>query len=264
MLRQRQPSPIEATRHLEFETRTADSGELLLDATLREPTGQTLRRDSIRCVDALDAATRAYGRLHDEIMIQAHQQQFSRLHAALVDLPEGRVLVAGVSGAGKTSLAVELGLRGRLVSDEGVLLAPDGRVLGLPRRVHVKAAGTSLIPAELLTSAVELGYSPPLFALDPVLVSNDPAQVLAPALRSVDLVVVLDPDSAPGPEAMSEAQVLDHLLADAHEYLSSAEPAASTQARLVHSVALLARTVRSVRLRARTPGLASRVLQALS
>ncbi|WP_374619198.1 glycosyltransferase [Devosia sp.] len=72
------------------------------------------------------------------------------LHAGLVSLGDGAALIAGPTGAGKSSLAAWLASRGlRLWTDELVVLAAGGRELVPLRRALVGKAGTTAILAEL-------------------------------------------------------------------------------------------------------------------
>ena len=117
---------------------------------------------------ALERAEWAYRRLHGLIAGQAASHDWYRLHTALVRVRDCTVLIGGHSGAGKTTLAVPLGLAGADVfADEGVFVQRD-RVLPLLRRAHVKASSVDLLPETLIESAVVLPYDPPLFTVDPV------------------------------------------------------------------------------------------------
>ncbi len=72
------------------------------------------------------------------------------LHAGLVSLGDGAALIAGPTGAGKSSLAAWLTSRGfQLWTDELVVLAAGGRELVPLRRALVGKAGTTAILAAL-------------------------------------------------------------------------------------------------------------------
>jgi hypothetical protein len=62
------------------------------------------------------------------------------LHAAALWLDDGAVVLAGPSGAGKTTLTLALLRRGaRYLTEEVVLLGADGQVRGLARPIHLPA-----------------------------------------------------------------------------------------------------------------------------
>jgi hypothetical protein len=86
------------------------------------------------------------------IVVALRHQGLFHLHAAALEEPGGRrVLVAGTSGAGKTTLALALAAAGLTpLGDDAVLLgARDGapRVIGFPRPFHVGARTAAAFPA---------------------------------------------------------------------------------------------------------------------
>jgi hypothetical protein len=113
------------------------------------------------------------------------------------------VLVAGPSGAGKTTLAVRLLYDGEAVQgDESVLVHRTGVSLAVPRAFHLKEGATDLVP-ELRT---------------------------LPALPRVEDVAVLDPNLVRSPWELAESPV-DHVVllergapVDGREHAPVAEP----------------------------------------
>jgi hypothetical protein len=96
------------------------------------------------------------------------------VHAAAVAPPDGgAVLIAGASGAGKSSVAAALGARGwHYLTDEVAALDATGRVLAYPRalslsgaaRARAEGAGAPAVPGaaeEIFVAAASLGARPP-------------------------------------------------------------------------------------------------------
>lgn len=92
--------------------------------------------------------SRVYARVWDHVALSG----WVRLHAGCVDLPEGRVLLVGTSGAGKSSSTVRLGLAGATVCSDESTLIRGGMSIGVPRRFHIKPGAEEHIPelAEVL------------------------------------------------------------------------------------------------------------------
>src|SRR3546814_7920816 len=100
-------------------------------------------------------------------MTAAHARQWTRLHAALVDCNGVSVVIAGHSGAGKTTLTLALALRGaQLRADECVFIRGT-EVVGLPRRVHLKAGTFDFLQEINAHDSLYLPYAPQVWALDP-------------------------------------------------------------------------------------------------
>lgn len=141
-------------------------------------------------LDGLRIAESIYRTVHRGVMSAAHAERWTRLHAALVDCGGVRVAIAGHSGAGKTTLALALALRGaQLHSDEGVFIRGQDAV-GLPRRVHVKAGTFDVLPEIRALDLLPLPYEPPVWALDPTTLPNPPS--VASAVRGIDVLLILD------------------------------------------------------------------------
>jgi hypothetical protein len=69
------------------------------------------------------------------------------LHAAAIEIGESMVVLAGASGAGKTTLTLELVSRGhRLMTEEIVWIGREGNVCGLSRPLHVVPGESSNAP----------------------------------------------------------------------------------------------------------------------
>ena len=156
----------------------------------------------------LERAEWAYGHVHNTLMDGAHERGWHRLHAALLEVRGSGVIVAGPSGAGKTSLTVNAATQGALVhSDEGVFLA-DGRAVGLPRRLHLKDSARKVLDPGTFESAVKLAYPSPVWAVDPG------AHWTLPVLRPLDIAAIIvlgDPVAPPAVRPLSSWQVLSAL-----------------------------------------------------
>ena len=151
--------------------------------------------DVLTTVDTASAASDAiYVRAHRRAFELASRRGWSRVHAVTVDVDGSRVLVAGPSGAGKTTLALRMLFDGAAVQgDESVLVHRSGASLAVPRAFHVKDGTAAMVP-ELL--AVPGWHDLPrvhdITVLDPTLVRAPWTLVEAP----VDHVVLLDRDPA--------------------------------------------------------------------
>jgi hypothetical protein len=90
-----------------------------------------------------------YQRVHTHALEHASHDGWVRAHAAVVDAAPGRVLLAGDSGVGKTTLALRLLFDGVAVpGDESVVLR-DGVAVPVARPFHLKAGVEQFVP-ELL------------------------------------------------------------------------------------------------------------------
>jgi hypothetical protein len=87
-----------------------------------------------------------YKRMHRRAFELASRMGWLRLHGALVDIGDERVLVSGPSGAGKTTLTVRLGLDGATVQGDESVLLRDGESLAVPRPFMLKPGIEHLIP----------------------------------------------------------------------------------------------------------------------
>jgi hypothetical protein len=161
--------------------------------------------DVLTTVDTASAASDAiYVRVHRRAFELASLRGWSRVHAVTLDLDGARVLVAGPSGAGKTTLALRMLLDGAAVQgDESVLVHRSGASLAVPRAFHVKD-GTAVMVPELLEVPgwQDLPRIHDVTVLDPTLVRAPWTLVEAP----VDHVVLLerDPAAAQGTSAAIE------------------------------------------------------------
>ncbi len=100
------------------------------------------------------------------------------LHAAALERGEAAVVLAGPSGAGKTTLALALLARGwRLVTEEIVLIERSGLVTGLARPIHVASESTrAAIPPDWTRAGYAMHSSQG--AID-VLVAQPPSRMRA-------------------------------------------------------------------------------------
>ncbi|MDI9913775.1 hypothetical protein [Rhodococcus sp. IEGM 1379] len=161
-----------------------DRWDVTIDSTMEAA------EETLTGLDGLHIAESIYRTVHRDVMSAAHTEQWTRLHAALVDCGGVRVAIAGHSGAGKTTLALALALRGaQLHSDEGIFIRGQDAV-GLPRRIHIKTGTFDVLPEIRALDLLPLPYEPPVWALDPTTLPNPPAS--ASAARGIDVLLILD------------------------------------------------------------------------
>ncbi len=189
----------------------------------------------------LAAVEEAYRTVHDRVLRLAEHEGWLRLHAATVDLHGRRILLAGRSGAGKTTLAAALLADGWDVRGDEAVFVRDGIALPLARRLHVRPATFDLLPAlRRVPDPVVLPYRPPLWTLDPAALRGPFDLRPAP----VSHIVLLDPVHH-GPCELSAApsgDVLGSLAAEALPYSRHTGPA-------VRQLAAVLREARCHRLR---------------
>ncbi len=100
-------------------------------------------------LDAVGVVNELFRRIFRRSFEFASRSGWVRVHAALVEIGGRALLVVGESGAGKTTLALRLGLAGCVVqSDESVLIR-TGTAVGVPRRFHAKGGASNFVPALL-------------------------------------------------------------------------------------------------------------------
>lgn len=179
-----------------------------------------------------------YRLVHRCVMNEAHRAGYTRLHGALVRVAGRTLAIVGPSGAGKTTIAIELGLSGaEVLSDEGILVR-DQQALPLLRRLHVKDAARGRLPPQVFAGALRLPYSPPLWALDPGDFTRAPVRA-----RHIDHLIVLgDRQRVASLKRLSVPAALAAILTDSATYASRTETLVRSQARLVHEVSRLAAT----------------------
>jgi hypothetical protein len=213
------------------------------------PVGVRVDDEEYACPGPLAAIECAYRLVHDRVLRAA------RLHAAVVDVDGRRVLLAGRSGAGKTTLAARLLADGvAVLADEGAFVR-DGLAVPLPRRWHVRQSTLEHVP--LLRTArntVVLPYDPPLWTVDPADL-NGPWR-LEPA--RVDHVVLLEPVHR-GESALVPAGTA----AGIGELLAEALPYADRRDRTVRALARLLRDASCHRLRVGTLAGAAHLIRTL-
>lgn len=201
--------------------------------------------ESVPTGSELSAAENAYRIVHLCLMNEAHSRGWSRLHAALVEVCDERIMIVGPSGAGKTGLSVRLAQVGaRVLSDEGVLIKA-GQALPLPRRVHIKDPDRGNLASSLFFRAVGLDYQPPLWTIDPAQLGGD-------LMRSAGLdAVVMLGDRLAATTALTPASVedaLQMLLIESADYESHVEERSVSRIRMVADVARLVEQVELWRL----------------
>ncbi len=119
----------------------------------------------------------------------AHAAADTPLHAAALTRGGRAALLAGASGAGKSSLALALAARGwAYLGDEHAFLGDDDLVRGFPRAVRVGEER-----AESLPGAVDHGPAPIglVALLDARRAPGAPVTRVAPAVAAVELLAAL-------------------------------------------------------------------------
>lgn len=172
-------SPWPAVVILNVDCTRADDGWRIVATTTRvadpteenRPPGnpsegkQSENEETLTGLSDLAVAEHVYRLTHALVTQEAESRGWGRLHAAAVDIGERRVLVAGPSGAGKTTMARELVRRGHtLQSDEAVLIR-NGQSVGLPRRIHIKESADTPLIAPEDHDVVRLDYDPVILAI---------------------------------------------------------------------------------------------------
>lgn len=170
--------------------------------------------------DALASAS-TVEQARDAIYVRMHRRAFEfaslagwvRVHCVTVDVGGHRVLIAGPSGVGKTTLALRMLVDGLEVQGDESALVRTGGSLAVPRPFHVKDGTRALVP-EL---AGLLDRQPLLHDVRPL----DPRLVRTPwRLRDapVEHIVVLERADGPvrctpaGPGEVLEALVRESFL----------------------------------------------------
>jgi hypothetical protein len=154
----------------------------------------------------------------DEIYVRMHRRAFEfaslagwvRVHCVTVDINGARVLIAGSSGVGKTTLALRMLADGLDVQgDESALVRP-GASLAVPRPFHVKAGTRDLVPelADLLDHRPRLHD---VRLLDPTLVRS-PWRLVDAAVEHI--VVLKRTDGTVSCERAAAGDVLEVLVRD--------------------------------------------------
>lgn len=132
------------------------------------------------------------------------------LHAACVLIDQRAVLLAGSSGAGKTSLALELVGRGAAyLGDEHTFVWPGGAVSGFPRAPHTDS----------LPSTGREGFR----LLDPARNLFVPERIAHRAERVAMIAILERPRRETHPVALSPGAAAAHLVSHSHRDLCEAD-----------------------------------------
>lgn len=111
----------------------AESAEL---SYVLEPGGIRRNDDFLAVEQPMDVTPTFELDLYEQVVTRAAPGWI--LHAAAIDVGGRALVLAGSSGAGKTTLALALLAEGfRLLTEEIVWIGPDGTVRGVPRALHV-------------------------------------------------------------------------------------------------------------------------------
>lgn len=164
-----QRSPWPATRRLRVATSLEAAGWRLEARTESvTPEAPAASNETLTGLSELAVAEHLYRMIHALVSQEADAQGWGRLHAAAVDIGDRRVLVAGPSGAGKTTMARELARRGHALQSDEAVLIKGGLSVGLPRRIHIKESpDTPLISPSEDHDVVRLDYAPVILAIPP-------------------------------------------------------------------------------------------------
>lgn len=127
--------------------------------------GATVLENGIVVEAELDSANLAHHlKRHCHINVATHSPDFVFIHAGVVSIGKGVVLIPGRSYSGKSTLVRELvKLGGRYFSDEYAVIDREGNVLAFPRALHLRMEGEALglfIPAPQLNWSEEMPPSP--------------------------------------------------------------------------------------------------------
>jgi hypothetical protein len=126
-----------ATQRTAFRITRTGTGSLLIEGS-----GTT-----VSCASTTEVLEHVFRDVYQRCFDAACHNGWVRVHGALVELDEAVVLLIGPSGAGKTTLALRLGLSGAVVQSDENTLIRGGRAIGIPRRFHAKADAPGRIDA---------------------------------------------------------------------------------------------------------------------
>lgn len=227
LMRHQLTSPWPAVDHLRASFVRTTAGWTVETQTTGHRTSETATESSLT---SLAAAELVYRRTHMLVRERADEHGWGRLHAATVDIGTKRIVIAGASGFGKTTLARELARRGANVQSDEAALIKGGLCVGLPRRIHVKDNADVCLTEDERNSAVLLDYEPGVWALDP---PRPGALTVAP----IDAVVLLGPrgDNEPVVEPVASGDAFQELIPEA-AWLSPAGLAVTAVAELLRQV----------------------------
>jgi hypothetical protein len=148
-----------------------------------------------------------YGALHDRVIELAGAQGWTRLHMALVELGGRYIGIVGPSGVGKSTLAVAAARLGAKVHGDDVVFIRDGRVVALPRPLHIKEGTVGLYPF-IASFATRLDYSPPVYVIDPAEMGWDPPRRSVTRLDFLVQLTGSSPTPVDGEPSLGDALTL--------------------------------------------------------
>jgi hypothetical protein len=187
--------------------------------------------------DADEVVDLVFRRVHQRAFEVAALRGWVRIHAAVVDGPCGRVLVAAPSGNGKTTLSCRLLLDGVAVASDESALLRNGIALPVARRFHLKAGAEEAV-AGLRPLLGALPAQGEVRAFDP----SEAGYAWCIEARAVDHVVLLS--RADGPASLlpaSAVEVMPEVVSEAFRHQESVGT-------LLREIALLMRMARCWRL----------------
>jgi hypothetical protein len=152
------PFEPRATIELTVLERDCDDHYMLLDRGDRVTALRSPR-------EVLDAT---FQRVHRRAFELASLLGWVRFHGAVARIGSTRLVLAGRSSSGKTTLAAAILASGGVVEADESFLTRDGRVVAVPRRWHVRPPTIDLLPrAAWMLDAPLLPAEPPLRMVDP-------------------------------------------------------------------------------------------------
>jgi hypothetical protein len=153
-----------------------------------------------------------YQRVHERAFARASRTGWVRVHAAVVEAGRRRLLLAGSTGVGKTTLALRLLFDGAAVHCDESSLLRQGTVLAVPRPFHLKPTIEQYVPeiAPLLPEMPVVTGHVPIRAFDPRRAGFD--WEISPG--RVDAVLILTRGEPTRLKRVEATQVMNEVVTD--------------------------------------------------